>query len=339
MSYSYVTSSPTSPTPPTKGSELDGVDIITLFESAANTFFNSKFTEFTGYAQDLLSIALVFYFLFQIITSAMVNDTKAVKMMGATFLWVCVVTVLTKEATYNYWVIDTMNSLRNGLVSYFVGSQNDTVWDLVKTGLILGQDTAMGGKGSYAAQAMAFLYGSLMWLTYFTLYFAYALVYIGALVPLLVLQFLGGAILLLASIEKCRGMAFGWLQAMFKYTLICAISTLLVAMCVSISNVTAGDVLLGDDGIMSMKFFIAIMSSWITIKFLPKSAEIVTDIVGGSTPSTAGDTQAGVDLAKSMKSPASNAGSKAGGFVASKAGGAAVNAAMGMANKAKSWLF
>ena len=147
MSYSYVTRPPISSTPPAKGAELDGVDIITLFENAANTFFYSKFTVFTDYAQDLLSIALVFYFLFQIITSAMVNDTKAVKMMGATFLWVCVVTVLTKEATYNYWVIDTMNSLRNGLVSYFVGSQNDTVWDLVKTGLILGQDTAMSGNG------------------------------------------------------------------------------------------------------------------------------------------------------------------------------------------------
>lgn len=322
MSYSYYSGYPTSVTSGAsnnQGDELDGLDIITLFENAANTFFNSKFSEFTGYAQDLLALVLVFYFLFQTITSAMVNDTKAVKMMGATFLWVCVVTVITKESSYNYWVVDSLTSLRTGLVGYFVGEGNDTIWDLVKNGLIIGQKTAMDADGGISEQLVAFLYGAIMWLTYFTLYLSYALVYIGALVPLLVLQFLGGAILLLASVEKFRGMAYSWGKALFKYTLICAVSTLLVAMCVTISNVTAEDALLGADGIMSKKFFIAIMSSWITIKFLPKSAEIVTDIVGGSTPSTAGDTQAGVDLAKSIKNPIGKMGlgaaSKAWGFL------------------------
>ncbi|MFA0155679.1 hypothetical protein [Vibrio sp. 10N.261.46.A3] len=319
--FHYLTQQPPPEPPTVETSPYDGLDVIALFEQAVLKALNDDlFKELTSLAFNSIGAILGFYFLFGVIKAALTNDRSEIVKVGGTFLWVCVVTAFTQADIYNSWVIELTSTFRKEFVSFFTG-ENNGVWDFIANGLQVGQKLIMKESGGVSNQVLSVLYGAGMWLTYFALYLSYSLVYLGALIPLLILQFLGGVILLFASIPAWRGIAKSWALAMVKYTMICVISSLLVIVCVSVGNMSAEDAIVGKDGVISMKFLIAMLSSWITIRFLPKAAEIVTDVFGGSTPSSAGDAQAGADMAKAISSNPAMSAAK--GAMASKSGSVA----------------
>lgn len=290
------------------------MDVLSIFENAVNNYFELYFETFMDFFNTAFAVVLVFYWTFHLIIGAIDQQSDQVKSFAACILWVIIMGTFTHSDYYDYWIVGTFSDLRSSGISFFMGDDKATTWDLVNQGFALAFDM-MKEDDSWTGISAALVFGALLWLTFFSIYVTYCVVYLGALLPILVLQFFGAAILMTATIPSCRGVAKLWLQAMGKYTLTCIISSVLVAAAVSTVQLSAETELLTSDGFFTQTFLVIIIAVWITIRFLPKSAEISSDMIGGSSSSAAGDAGAGVDA---MKNTAGAAGKKVAGLLYKK---------------------
>ncbi|ODS09697.1 hypothetical protein [Vibrio scophthalmi] len=303
------------------------MDVLSIFENAVNNYFELYFETFMDFFNTAFAVVLVFYWTFHLIIGAIDQQSDQVKSFAACILWVIIMGTFTHSDYYDYWIVGTFSDLRSSGISFFMGDDKATTWDLVNQGFALAFDM-MKEDDSWTGISAALVFGALLWLTFFSIYVTYCVVYLGALLPILVLQFFGAAILMTATIPSCRGVAKLWLQAMGKYTLTCIIASVLVAVGVSTVHLSDGvgkTGLLTKDGFVTADFIAIIMSVWIIIRFLPKSAEIASDMIGGSSASAAGDAAAGSGLADKGKG-VGKAGAKAVGGAAGKLIGAGFSA-------------
>ncbi|ODS09617.1 hypothetical protein [Vibrio scophthalmi] len=304
-------------------------DPISLFENAVNKYFELYFETFMAYFNTTFAVVLIFYWTFHLIIGAIDQQSEQVKSFAACILWVIIMGIFTQSDYYDYWIVELFSDLRNSGIAFFMGDDNATTWDLVNQGFALAIDI-MKEDDSWSGLSSALVFGAFMWITFFSVYVTYCVVYLGALLPILVLQFFGAAILMLATVPSWRGVAKLWLQAMGKYTLTCIIASVLVAISVStvhLSESTGKTGLLTKDGFVTADFLLIVMSIWIIIRFLPKSAEISSDMIGGSSASAAGDAASGSGVANKVADPAAKLAGKKALSGGASLGGAAVNAA------------